>query len=120
MKRLKIIRGDTLNIAIVGIQIELEDGNFYAITDKDNFVFSICMPRNKPILQKRFPEEMQLVGGDTLAFTFLPDETERLQCLCYDYDCKFDMRGTGENIYTIAKGELQVYETASKLAGGDG
>lgn len=120
MKKLKIIRGDTLNIAITGIEISLADGSKYVITDDDIFVFSICMPRNKPILQRKFPEEMQLVEGNSLCFSFTPEETERLQCLNYDFDCKFDMGGSGEQIYTIAKGELQVYETATKLAGGDG
>src|SRR5574344_2032276 len=118
MKKLKIIRGDTLNIAIVGIQIDLASGTEYEITDEDKFTFSISLPRSKPIVQRRFPEEMQLVEKNTLVFTFSPEETERLQCLNYDYDCKFDMHGRGEEIYTVAKGELQVYETATKLAGG--
>lgn len=118
MTNIKIIRGDTLNIAIVNILIEMDDGSFYPITGEDKFTFSICMPRNKPILQRRFPEEMSLVNGNDLLMTFTPAETESLKCLNYDYDCKFDYKGKGEDIYTIAKGELQVYESATKLAGG--
>jgi hypothetical protein len=120
MKKLKIIRGDTLNIVIAGIDIKLDDSSSYEITDEDKFTFSICMPRNNPILQKSFPEDMQLKDGNTLVFSFLPEQTQQLKCLNYDYDCKFDLKGKGDQVYTIAKGEIQVYETATKLAGGDG
>jgi hypothetical protein len=118
MANIKVIRGDTLNIAVVNILIEMDDGSFYPITSEDKFTFSICMPRNKPILQRRFPDGMQLVNGRDLLMTFSPEETETLKCLSYDYDCKFDYKGKGEDIHTIARGEVQVYESATKLAGG--
>lgn len=117
MARIKAVRGDTLNIAVTDIKVELEDGSFYTFTEADQFVFTIAMKNKEPILSKRRPGDMQLVG-DTLLVSFSPEETARLRCLSYEFDCKVDFGGEGRDIYTIVRGEMQVYETVTKAGGG--
>lgn len=121
MSKIKCIRGDSLNIEITDIEIELDDGSFYMLGADDRIVFSISLPRKETLLDVTFPDgQLVLSGGNKLIITFSPWQTEKLKCLCYDFDCKIDFKGQGSDIYTIAKGELQVYETATKLGGIDG
>lgn len=117
MKHIKAVRGDTLNIAVTNIVVELDDGSFYTFTETDRFTFAIGLPHKKPILQKERPGEMQLVG-DTLLVSFSPEETLSLQSLSYEFDCKLDFGGEGTNVYTIVHGELQMFETVAKMGGG--
>ena len=111
MINLKTIKGDNLNIAVQDVKIELFDGSFYEITEADKLTFSLALGRDSPLIVRKYPGEIERVG-ETVIIKISNSETEKLKCFSYDFDLKIDMKGKGENIYTIVNGQIEVLPTA--------
>lgn len=116
MTKFKIIKGDSVNIAVHNVRIELADGSFYLITDKDKICFALSL-RNKPLIVKTFPGEMKYINGEIVVLKLEPIETRNLNCLSYNFEFKIDIGGIGTQVYTISRGNIEVISSAEVDSG---
>lgn len=116
MTKFKIIQGDTVNIAVHNVRIELADGSFYPITDKDKITFVLSL-RDKPQIVKTFPGEMKYINSKFLVLKLESFETQNLKCLSYIFEFKIDIGNCGKQVYTIARGNIEVISSTEASGG---
>ena len=82
---IRIIRGTT---AYVNIQLKDEDGGIYRLADGEVLRFGVKegVQFDEYKLLKELTEENVNAAGDGYMLTFLPADTEGLQCRAYVYD----------------------------------
>lgn len=114
MADIKIIKNTTLCLTVVNINISLDDGESYVITDEDKIYFTVKDIRDNLIFQKRYPGEIEYIN-DTLVIKILPRDTNNLNCMEYRYDLKIMLKGNEEDIYTILSGGFEVMPTVTNL-----
>lgn len=116
MNKFKIIQGDTLNLAVHNVRIELADGSFYPITEKDKITFSLSL-RGKPVIVKTYPGEMKYLNGKFLVLRLEPSDTRNLKCLSYVFEFKIDIGNKDNQVYTITRGTVEVISSTEGDSG---
>ncbi len=107
MKRQIIKQGEAASFAFFHVALPITCESKLHIKPSDKLTFSIGRRNRKPILTKVFPNGFE--KSDDSYFVFLTaEETARIPCLLYRMQLTVDMRGKGEEVYTLVDGELEV------------
>ena len=116
MTNIEIIKSTTLLLTVNEIRIMLDDGNYYEITDNDRIYFTVKKQTRsrETVIRKKYPGTIELIDG-SLLIKILPDDTDTLDCVSYDYDCKIDLSGEGRDIYTLIAGKFTINSSVTLL-----
>jgi hypothetical protein len=114
MADIQVIKNTTLCLSIVNINITMDNGDRYVISESDKIFFTVKDIKGNAVMQKRFPGDIDLING-SLVIKILPQDTDNLKCLEYRYDCKIMLKGNETDIYTLLSGGLEVLPTVTDL-----
>lgn len=107
MKRQTIVRGEAASFAFFHVGIPIQGESKLPIKPADKLTFTIGRRNRKPILTKVFPDGFEKTGDSYFVF-LTAEETAKFPCLLYRMQLTADMRGKGEEVYTLADRELEV------------
>lgn len=111
MNDILITKGTSLCVLVTDIEIILDTGELYELSDSDVVEFHVReVTRNKKqVLVKRTPTDISWVGQDLL-FRLTVDDVKNLECVAYSYDITLDLGGAGIDIFTVVCGRFIVNE----------
>ena len=104
MNDIVIKKGTTLCVLVTDIEITLDTGELYELSNQDIVEFQVRqVTRNKKqVLVKRTPTD--------LLFRITLDDIKDLDCVAYSYDITLDLGGEGRDVFTVICGRFIVNE----------
>lgn len=111
MNDIVITKGMTLCVLVADIEITLDTGDLYELSDQDIVEFQVrqATRNKKQVLVKRTPTDISWVGQNLL-FRLTVDDIKNLECVAYSYDITLDLGGTGKDVFTVVCGRFIVNE----------
>lgn len=106
--RRKIIQGEPFSVAFFHVALPIEHGPKYRITKEDIVEFTIGRAGRRPIVRLTAPGRIIHDVDNTFLVHLTAKETARIPCLLYDMRLAVDLKGRGEEVYTIVNEEVEV------------